>query len=46
MKHEPLPEGWRWVRLSDVLEQQYRKVELSEGVDYTTLVQCQTDRDG
>ena len=37
MKHEHLPEGWRWIKLGDVLEQQYRQEKLQEGTDYTTL---------
>ncbi|MBZ0297715.1 MAG: restriction endonuclease subunit S, partial [Anaerolineae bacterium] len=37
MKHEDLPEGWRWIKLGDVLEQQYRQEKLQEGTGYTTL---------
>lgn len=37
MKHEHLPEGWSQIRLSKVLRQQYRKVDLQDGIEYTTL---------
>lgn len=37
MKHEHLPDGWRWVKLGDLLEQQHRQEKLQEGIDYTTL---------
>lgn len=37
MKYEHLPEGWRLIKLGDVLEQQYRQEKLQEGTNYTTL---------